>query len=234
MTSKARGAIPEVDEDWRPATRSRSTYIRAPQPPRTSQPQSGGWAKVERKTAASGVVENALRRSEAPPEAFAATLRLPIVVVLYERSRPYYRRDPCLCDATPSSGPSLTEPLSTSRALPCAGRAGLAALGPVGAARSALEAVLEARRDWRQIVIVELTSNRRPARGFRSEISAGVVLGAEFDGVWQEVADAADAAIAIPMRGMANSISVATAAAIARYRLARQAEALAAPLSAPQ
>ena len=38
-------------------------------------------------------------------------------------------------------------------------------------------------------------------------------------GVSQEIVDMADAAVAIPMLGMANSINVATAAAIMLYRL---------------
>jgi tRNA (guanosine-2'-O-)-methyltransferase len=52
-----------------------------------------------------------------------------------------------------------------------------------------------------------------------------LVLGGEFDGVSQEVVDLADAVIEIPMRGMANSINVSTAAAIVLYGLSCQAEA---------
>ncbi|HWN50084.1 MAG TPA: TrmH family RNA methyltransferase [Xanthobacteraceae bacterium] len=48
---------------------------------------------------------------------------------------------------------------------------------------------------------------------------ACLVLGSEMRGVSQEIVDMADAAVAIPMLGMANSINVATAAAIMLYRL---------------
>lgn len=46
-----------------------------------------------------------------------------------------------------------------------------------------------------------------------------LVLGGERSGVSPEVIEAADAAVAIPMLGMANSLNVATAAAILLYRL---------------
>jgi tRNA (guanosine-2'-O-)-methyltransferase len=53
------------------------------------------------------------------------------------------------------------------------------------------------------------------------------VLGGEYDGVSQQVVDQADAVIEIPMRGMANSINVSTAAAIVLYGLSCRAEAAA-------
>ncbi len=177
-----------------------------------------------------------LRRLKPRREAFAATPRLPIVVVLDGVRQAYnigaiFR----LCDAMLIERLVVTGTHVDLRKR----RLAQAAQGsqhwvPWAQPRSALEAVLEARRDGRQIVIVELTSNGVPPEAFVPKFPLCVVLGAEFDGVSQEVADVADAAIAIPMRGMANSISVATAAAIALYRLARQAEAPAAPLSAPQ
>jgi tRNA G18 (ribose-2'-O)-methylase SpoU len=46
-----------------------------------------------------------------------------------------------------------------------------------------------------------------------------LVLGGERSGVSPEVTEAADAAVAIPMLGMANSLNVATTAAILLYWL---------------
>ena len=46
-----------------------------------------------------------------------------------------------------------------------------------------------------------------------------LVLGGERTGASPEVLQSADAAVAIPMRGMANSLNVATAAAILLYWL---------------
>jgi tRNA G18 (ribose-2'-O)-methylase SpoU len=48
---------------------------------------------------------------------------------------------------------------------------------------------------------------------------ATLVLGGERSGVSPEVIDAADAAVSIPMLGMANSLNVATAATILLYWL---------------
>jgi tRNA G18 (ribose-2'-O)-methylase SpoU len=47
-----------------------------------------------------------------------------------------------------------------------------------------------------------------------------LVLGSERHGLSQEIIELADAAVAIPMFGMANSINVATAAAIVLHQLA--------------
>jgi tRNA G18 (ribose-2'-O)-methylase SpoU len=46
---------------------------------------------------------------------------------------------------------------------------------------------------------------------------ATLVLGGERSGVSPEIVQSADAAVAIPMLGMANSLNVATAAAILLY-----------------
>ena len=51
------------------------------------------------------------------------------------------------------------------------------------------------------------------------EFPATLVVGGERSGVSPEVIEAADAAVAIPMRGMANSLNVATTAAILLYWL---------------
>ena len=53
---------------------------------------------------------------------------------------------------------------------------------------------------------------------------ASLVLGGERSGVSSDVVEAADATVAIPMLGMANSLNVATAAAILLYWLSRRFE----------
>ena len=60
---------------------------------------------------------------------------------------------------------------------------------------------------------------QRPPRTTRAEISSDPGLSGERSGVSPEVIEAADAVVAIPMLGMANSLNVATAAAILIYRL---------------
>ena len=52
---------------------------------------------------------------------------------------------------------------------------------------------------------------------------AVLVLGGERTGVSQAVLDCAEQTVAIPMRGMANSLNVATAAAIVLHELMRRA-----------
>jgi tRNA G18 (ribose-2'-O)-methylase SpoU len=81
------------------------------------------------------------------------------------------------------------------------------------------EVVTEAKAAGNEILVVEQTSN-----GIRSEnLSASgrvyMILGAENGGVDQKVIDMADIAVTIPILGMANSLNVASAAAIVLHRL---------------
>jgi tRNA G18 (ribose-2'-O)-methylase SpoU len=87
------------------------------------------------------------------------------------------------------------------------------------ACERATQAVAEAkaRADW--VVIAEQTTSSLCLEQLMPTFPAVLVLGAERGGVSTEVITAADAAVAIPMRGMANSLNVATAAAIVLYRL---------------
>jgi tRNA G18 (ribose-2'-O)-methylase SpoU len=89
---------------------------------------------------------------------------------------------------------------------------------------SAKIAVAEARSEGYQIVIAELTANSIAPDQFMARFPVCLVLGAEFSGVSTDVAALADAAIAIPMLGMANSINVSTAAAIILYQLVSKAK----------
>ena len=59
--------------------------------------------------------------------------------------------------------------------------------------------------------------------GLQPRFPAVLVLGSERSGVSPEVLAYADQAVAIPMLGVANSLNVATAAAIVLHELMQQA-----------
>jgi len=167
-----------------------------------------------------------LRRSKCDRASFAAQPRLPIRVVLDRVTQAYnigamFR----LCDAMLAERLVVTgvEVDLTKRNL------GQAACGtqhwtPWSQAPSAVEAVLQAKAEGYQIAVVELASNSIAPEAFAPKFPLCLVLGGEFDGVSQEVVDLADAAIEIPMRGMANSLNISTAAAIVLYQMSRRAE----------
>jgi tRNA G18 (ribose-2'-O)-methylase SpoU len=168
-----------------------------------------------------------LRRSKCDRDAFAAKPRLPITVVLDRVTQAYnigalFR----LCDAMLAERLVITGADVDLRKR----NLGQAACGtqfwtPWSQEKTALEAVLRARAEGYQIAAVELASHSvRPER-FIPKFPVCLVLGGEFHGVAQEVVDLADAVIEIPMRGMANSINVSTAAAIVLYEVSRRAEA---------
>jgi tRNA G18 (ribose-2'-O)-methylase SpoU len=68
------------------------------------------------------------------------------------------------------------------------------------------------------VVAEQTTASVRPEH-LVPVFPATLVLGAEHGGVSAEAVQAADAAVMIPMLGMANSLNVATAAAIVLYWL---------------
>jgi len=168
-----------------------------------------------------------LRRAKCDRIAFAAKPRLPIRVVLDRVTQAYnigamFR----LCDAM------LSERLVITGVDVDLGKRNLgqAACGtqhwtPWSHEKTAVDAVLRARADGYQIAVVELASGSVPPEAFLPKFPLCLVLGGEFDGVSQDVVDLADAVIEIPMRGMANSINVSTAAAIVLYEASRRAEA---------
>ena len=69
------------------------------------------------------------------------------------------------------------------------------------------------------IAAVELTATSVSLAAMRPRFPAVLILGDEQAGVSSEVLACADQAIAIPMLGMANSLNVATAGAIALHEL---------------
>lgn len=91
---------------------------------------------------------------------------------------------------------------------------------------TALEAVTEARAAGYAVLAVELTADAVAPEALRLRFPVCVVFGAERAGLSPEVVAVADAAVAIPVLGMANSLNVATAAAIVLHQLTlRLAEA---------
>ncbi len=89
-------------------------------------------------------------------------------------------------------------------------------------ANSATEVVQAVRAGGYQIVAVEQTSGAASLDHFLPRYPMCLVLGSERAGVSQAVLDLADAAVVIPMQGMANSLNVATAAAIVLHTLAKR------------
>jgi TrmH family RNA methyltransferase len=78
-------------------------------------------------------------------------------------------------------------------------------------------AELQARGAW--IVVAEQTTASVRPEQLVQLFPATLVLGGERSGVSPQVLESVDAAVAIPMLGMANSLNVATTAAILLYWL---------------
>jgi tRNA G18 (ribose-2'-O)-methylase SpoU len=88
----------------------------------------------------------------------------------------------------------------------------------------ASDAVAEAKTLGAWIVIAEQTTASVRPEQLVVKFPACLVLGSEHSGVSPEAIEAADTVVAIPMLGMANSLNVATAAAILLYRLSARFE----------
>jgi tRNA G18 (ribose-2'-O)-methylase SpoU len=86
------------------------------------------------------------------------------------------------------------------------------------------DAVAEAKALGAWIVVAEQTTASIRPEQLVPRFPACLVLGGERNGVSPEAIEAADAAVAIPMLGMANSLNVATAAAILLYWLSARFE----------
>ncbi len=87
---------------------------------------------------------------------------------------------------------------------------------------SEVVADVKARGAW-VVVAEQTTASVRPEQ-LVPVFPAILVLGGERSGVSAEAIEAVDAAVAIPMLGMANSLNVATAAAILLYWLSARLE----------
>jgi tRNA G18 (ribose-2'-O)-methylase SpoU len=85
--------------------------------------------------------------------------------------------------------------------------------------RQRADAIAEAKALGTWVVVAEQTTASVRPEQLVPRFPACLVLGGEHSGVSPEALIAADAAVAIPMLGMANSLNVATAAAILLYWL---------------
>ena len=68
-----------------------------------------------------------------------------------------------------------------------------------------------------QIIALEQTDNSTDFRKFKFKKPLAIIIGNEVDGISQDILDLCDAAVEIPMHGIANSLNVATAAGIILY-----------------
>jgi len=87
--------------------------------------------------------------------------------------------------------------------------------------QSTEQAVADARAIGYQIVAVELTTSSIRPHEYVPRFPLCVVIGAERTGVSPSVVRAADVTLAIPMLGMANSLNLATAAAVVLYEICK-------------
>ena len=85
---------------------------------------------------------------------------------------------------------------------------------PWDQAESCVAVVSAAKAAGAWVVVAEHTTTSRSPDKLLPAFPACLVLGSEKNGVSQEVVDLADEAVSIPMCGMANSLNVATTAAI--------------------
>ncbi len=86
------------------------------------------------------------------------------------------------------------------------------------------EAVAEAKALGAWVVVAEQTATSVRPEQHVPKFPVCLVLGSERSGVSSEAMEVADAVVTIPMLGMANSINVATAAAILLHWLSLQVE----------
>lgn len=82
-----------------------------------------------------------------------------------------------------------------------------------------IDAVNKLKKDKVKIVALELTDQSVDFRSLDNTETLAIVVGNEVDGISDEVLEACDLAVDIPMAGWANSINVATSAAVILFSL---------------
>jgi tRNA G18 (ribose-2'-O)-methylase SpoU len=170
------------------------------------------------------LAKNELRRSKLPRTIFASQPRNPVTVVLDGVTGNYnlgalFR----LCDAFAVERLIICRTavsLRNRRFIQAA--AGTQQWVPWDEEIDTAAVIRSAKAAGQWIAVVELTADSLPPAAIQPRFPAVLVLGSEFSGVSAEVLALADQAIAIPMLGMANSLNVATAAAIVLYTLTRR------------
>ena len=169
-----------------------------------------------------------LRRSKPRRAAFAAQARNPITVVLdgvtgfYNIGAMFRLCDAFLVERLILCGSEPRATLLRKRKLVQAAM-GTQRWVPWQEAPDATEVVRAAKTAGHWIAMVELTAESIGPTAMQPRFPAVLVLGSERSGVSPEVLAYADQAVAIPMLGMANSLNVATAAAIVLHELMQQA-----------
>ncbi len=188
-------------------------------------PVSGNTAVTEDKCGDHHVLaKSELRRTKLSRGAFAAQTRNPITVVL-DGVRQNYNLGAIfrLCDAF------LVErlvvcgvPVLLHKRRFVQAAAGTQRWVPWEEADNAATVARAAKSAGHWIAVVELTANSVNPAELQPQFPAVLVLGGESLGVSPGVLACADQAVAIPMLGMANSLNVATAAAIVLYELVQR------------
>ncbi|MFH1555882.1 MAG: TrmH family RNA methyltransferase [Pseudomonadota bacterium] len=167
------------------------------------------------------LASEALRQEKADRTTFMALPRRPLTVVL-DRVRHNYNIGAIfrLCDAF------LVERLVIAgmdvdlrkRRLVQAAQ-GTQRWVPWDMVEDATSFVSAARASGAHVIVVEQTDAGREPQDIEPVFPICLVLGSENAGVSKEIVDMAHGAVTIPMLGMANSINVATAAAITLHHL---------------
>lgn len=85
---------------------------------------------------------------------------------------------------------------------------------------SVRETLLKLKEKGVKIYALELCRESVDYKAFKYEFPMALVVGNEVSGVSDNVMDLVDGAVAIPMKGRANSLNVATAFGIAAYEIA--------------
>ena len=182
---------------------------------------SVSWVAEMPSGAGQALTTSELRHSKADRHEFRARARVPIQVVLdgvrqgYNVGALFRLCDAFLCERLVICGRDGTRGI---RKLVQAAQ-GTHKWVPWEQADSAVEVVRAARAAGHQVVAVEQTSGAASLSQFVPRYPVCLVLGSEQAGISQAVLDLADTAVAIPMRGMANSLNVATAAAIVLHAM---------------
>ena len=162
-----------------------------------------------------------LRQSKPDRAAFRSMSRNPITIILDGVHQAYnvgaiFR----LCDAFLVERLIICgSPVRLHRRRLVQAAAGTQGWVPWEEASNAVAAVQRAKAAGYWIAAVELTTDSVHPRAMKARFPAALVLGAEKLGVSQEVLSMVDKTVTIPMRGMANSLNVATAAAIMLHEL---------------
>ena len=164
-----------------------------------------------------------LRRSKPGRADFAAQARNPITVVLdgvtgnYNIGAMFRLCDAFLVERLVVCGDTTRSLLRKRKVVQAA--SGTQCWVPWSEAPDAVTVVQVAKASGQWIAVVELTAESVTPAQMQPRFPAVLVLGNERSGVSPEVLAYADQTVAIPMLGMANSLNVATAAAIVLHEL---------------